>query len=67
MWFGGYVFFLLTIAVLLACALYLIIKRRSREIGGLIGINSVEEEINEEVGLEDLPLTGAQFAGAQEK
>ncbi|NGM86927.1 TRAP transporter small permease [Parapusillimonas sp. SGNA-6] len=67
MWFGGYAFFLLTIVVLLACALYLVVRRRSREVGGLIGINSVEEEINEEVGLDDLPLTGTQLASAQEK
>lgn len=67
MWFAGYVFFLMTIVVLLACALYLVIVRRSREVGGLIGINSVEEEINEEVQIEDLSFAGAQYAGAQEK
>ncbi|RTZ41477.1 TRAP transporter small permease [Candidimonas sp. SYP-B2681] len=67
MWFAGYVFFLITIVVLLACALYLVIMRRSRDVGGLIGINSVEEEIKEEVQIDDLSFAGPQYAGAQEK
>jgi TRAP-type C4-dicarboxylate transport system permease small subunit len=67
MWFAGYVFFLVTIVVLLGCALYLVIMRRSRQVGELIGINSVEEEINEEVLIGDLPFAGAQYAGVQEK
>jgi TRAP-type C4-dicarboxylate transport system permease small subunit len=67
MWFAGYVFFLMTIVVLLLCALYLVVAHRSREVSGLIGINSVEEEIKEEVQMEDLPLARTEYSGAQEK
>ncbi|NYT77710.1 TRAP transporter small permease [Alcaligenaceae bacterium] len=66
MWFAGWVFFLFTIVVLLACALYLLIRRRSREIGSLIGINSVEEEINEEVFIEEATFVETRPLGTQE-
>ena len=67
MWFAGYVFFLLTIVVLLACAIYLLFRRRSREVGSLIGINSVEEEINEEVQLDERAFFATQPLGTQGK
>jgi len=66
LWFAGYVFFLVTIVVLIACAIYLIIKQRPREVSALIGINSVEEEINEELVLEkDLSPTNQALAAAE--
>ncbi len=49
LWFAGYVFFLVTVICLMACSLYLLAQRRTREIGALIGISSVEEEISEEL------------------
>lgn len=56
MWFAGYVFFFITIVVLLACSAWLLMKRRSRDVGALIGIQSVEEEINEEVQADDMAV-----------
>ncbi len=58
MWFAGYLFFAITIVVLYACSLWLLAQRRVREIGQLIGIHSVEEEINEELAPDD--ASGAQ-------
>lgn len=49
LWFAGYVFFFATIICLMTCSLYLLAKRRHREIGTLIGISSVEEEIQDEL------------------
>ncbi len=49
LWFAGYLFFFITIVVLMGCSIYLISKRRMREASQLIGIASVEEEIVEEL------------------
>lgn len=49
-WFAGYVFFIATILCLFTISLVLLFRKRAGEIGMLIGINSVEEEIREEVG-----------------
>ena len=67
LWFAGYVFFLITILALMVCAVYLIVKRRPREVSALIGINSVEEEINEEVILEKDPCPTHQALAVMEK
>ncbi len=67
LWFAGYLFFLVTIVVLFSCALYLLARRRLRQIGGLIGINSVEEEISEEVQTEERAHSAAPSQDAQEK
>ncbi|MGB6243304.1 MAG: TRAP transporter small permease [Castellaniella sp.] len=48
-WFAGYVFFIATILCLFTISLALLIRKRTDEVGRLIGINSVEEEIREEV------------------
>ncbi|MGB6008834.1 TRAP transporter small permease subunit [Castellaniella sp.] len=48
-WFAGYVFFIVTITCLLMISLALLIRKRAGDVGKLIGINSVEEEISEEV------------------
>ncbi len=60
MWFAGYLFFLLTILTLLLCSLYLLVKRRAPEISALIGISSVEEEIEEETQPDMLALRRQQ-------
>ncbi|AHG64081.1 TRAP transporter small permease subunit [Advenella mimigardefordensis] len=67
LWFAGYVFFLITILALMFCAVYLIVKRRPREVSALIGIHSVEEEINEEVVLETDPCPTHQALAVAEK
>lgn len=54
MWFAGYVFFLVTTIMLLVGSLWLLFKKRRRDISRLIGIHSVEEEIIEEVGADDI-------------
>lgn len=66
MWLAGWVFFLLTITLLLACAVYLLMRSRARDVGGLIGINSVEEEINEELEIEADAFIASRPLGAQE-
>lgn len=67
MWFAGYAFFMVTIVVLFACSLWLLAKRRPREVGRLIGINSVEEEISEEVQMEQKADPALLHQAAQEK
>lgn len=51
-WFAGYLFFIFTIFVLLLCSIYLLIKRDISGVTHLIGINSLEEEIEKEAQLE---------------
>lgn len=60
-WFAGYVFFIATIICLFTVSLALLIRKRTGEIGTLIGIHSVEEEIREEVG-PDLDEPGTRTA-----
>ncbi|MFC3337519.1 TRAP transporter small permease subunit [Paracandidimonas soli] len=67
LWFAGYLFFLVTIVVLLACSLWLLARRRPREVGGLIGIHSVEEEIHEEVHPESMAAVSPGHQTMQEK
>ncbi|WP_421546500.1 TRAP transporter small permease subunit [Pseudomonas sp. QD4] len=47
-WFAGYAFFALTLAVLACTSLSRLRQRRWAAINGLIGINSVEEDIQQE-------------------
>jgi len=47
-WFAGYLFFAVTIAVLGCASLIQLRRQRWASIGALIGINSVEEDIQEE-------------------
>lgn len=54
LWFAGYVFFLVTTVMLFVGSLWLLFRNRRRDISRLIGIHSVEEEIIEEVGTDDM-------------
>ncbi|MNG07409.1 hypothetical protein D3C84_907070 [compost metagenome] len=47
-WFAGYLFFALTIVVLGCASVIQLRQQRWASIGALIGINSVEEDIQEE-------------------
>lgn len=67
LWFAGYLFFLFTIVVLLACSIWLLAKRKSRDVGRLIGIHSVEEEIQEEVHPDDIAYVATANQAKQEK
>ncbi|MCY1313313.1 hypothetical protein D9M70_638230 [compost metagenome] len=62
-WLAGYVFFALTIVVLACTSLNRLRRQRWASVSGLIGINSVEEDIEEEThrsapGLTPSPTTG---------
>jgi len=48
LWFAGYAFFLLTIVVLAACAVARLLAGRWQDVNGLIGIHSLDEEIQAE-------------------
>ncbi|HDS1736164.1 MULTISPECIES: TRAP transporter small permease [Pseudomonas] len=48
-WFAGYLFFALTIVMLLLTSMTHLVRGRWRAVSALIGINSVEEEIQEEL------------------
>jgi len=48
LWFAGYAFFLLTIVVLAACAGARLLAGRWQDVNGLIGIHSLDEEIQAE-------------------
>ncbi len=63
-WFAGYVFFALTIVVLACASLAHLRHQRWASITALIGINSVEEEIQEEIHSPAPGLTTSQSNGA---
>lgn len=67
LWFAGYLFFMVTILVLFGCSLWLLAKKRPTEVGRLIGIHSVEEEIVEEGVTDDRAAAWSASHGAQEK
>ena len=63
LWFAGYAFFLLTVVVLAACALAQFTRGRWQAVNGLIGIPSMEEEIQDETA----PGVGADAAVVAER
>ena len=67
LWFAGYVFFFITIVVLMGCSVYLLCKRRHLEANQLIGITSVEEDINQELVLEKDLIAPEQSQAIAEK
>lgn len=62
LWFAGYAFFLLTVVVLGACALGRVATGRWQAVNGLIGIHTLDEEIQAETQSADpsvRPKTGS--------
>ncbi|OLS64390.1 TRAP transporter small permease subunit [Pseudomonas putida] len=56
LWFAGYLFFALTLLSLMLTSLGHLLRGRWAEVSALIGINSVEQEIDEELGNAGKPL-----------
>ncbi len=57
-WFAGYLFFAMTLACLILVSLGHLLRGRWSAVSGLIGINTVEEEIEEELHAGDHPGKG---------
>jgi len=60
LWFAGYAFFSLTVVVLGACALARVVSGRWQDVNGLIGIHSLDEEIEAEMKSSDLHVIPSQ-------
>ena len=65
LWFAGYAFFSLTVVVLGACALARVVSGRWQDVNGLIGIHSLDEEIEAEMKSSDLHVIPATAVSAE--